>query len=121
MTLSPPEDLETLMQGVTVACIGPITADTARNLGFNIHIIAESYTIPGLCEAIKQHYSTRVNSAFDFRCKDVLTFSYVLRVFLLEVRPFKLFEGIFEKRSILFKAKEGDSFNHKTYIEYFED
>jgi len=57
--LVPPEDLQNLMQGVTVASIGPITADTARNLGFDIHIIAESYTIPGLCEAIKQHYSTK--------------------------------------------------------------
>jgi len=56
--LLPSEDLQNLMQGVTVASIGPITADTARNLGFDIHIIAESYTIPGLCEAIKQHYIT---------------------------------------------------------------
>ena len=56
--LLPPEDLQSLMQGVTVASIGPITADTARNLGFDIHIIAESYTIPGLCEAIKQHYNS---------------------------------------------------------------
>jgi len=57
--LLPPEDLESLMQGVTVASIGPITADTARNLGFDIHIIAESFTIPGLCEAIKQYYTTK--------------------------------------------------------------
>jgi uroporphyrinogen III methyltransferase/synthase len=56
--LLPPEDLQSLMQEVRVASIGPITADTARNLGFDIHIIAESYTIPGLCEAIKRHYGT---------------------------------------------------------------
>ncbi|MGD2030707.1 MAG: uroporphyrinogen-III C-methyltransferase [Desulfobacterales bacterium] len=55
--LLPPEDLQSLMQGVTIASIGPITADTARHLGFDSHIIAESYTIPGLCEAIKQHYN----------------------------------------------------------------
>ena len=57
--LVPAEDLKSLMQEVTVACIGPITADTARDLGFDIHIIAESFTIPGLCEAIKQHYTTK--------------------------------------------------------------
>ena len=57
--LLPPEDLESLMQGVTVASIGPITGDTARDLGFDVHIIAESFTIPGLCQAIRQHYSTK--------------------------------------------------------------
>jgi uroporphyrinogen III methyltransferase/synthase len=56
--LVPTENFKSLMQDVTVACIGPITADTARDLGFDIHIIAESFTIPGLCEAIRQHYST---------------------------------------------------------------
>lgn len=54
--LLPSEGLDRLMQGVTIASIGPVTADTARNLGFDVHIIAESYTIPGLCEAIQQYY-----------------------------------------------------------------
>jgi len=52
----PPERFNSLVQGVTIASIGPITADTARNLGFDVHIVAESYTIPGLCEAIQQYY-----------------------------------------------------------------
>jgi uroporphyrinogen III methyltransferase/synthase len=55
--LLPPEDFDNLMKGVTIASIGPITAETARNLGFDVHIIAESFTIPGLCQAIEQHYS----------------------------------------------------------------
>ena len=42
---------------ITVACIGPITADTAKELGFNVHIIADEYTIPGLCKAIVRHYT----------------------------------------------------------------
>ena len=54
--LLPSEGLDNLMQGVTIASIGPVTADTARNLGFDVHIVAESYTIPGLCEAIQQYY-----------------------------------------------------------------
>ncbi|NQT68722.1 MAG: uroporphyrinogen-III synthase, partial [Desulfobacteraceae bacterium] len=55
--LLPPDSLETLMKDVSIASIGPITADTARDLGFKVDIIAESYTIPGLCEAIQQYYN----------------------------------------------------------------
>jgi uroporphyrinogen III methyltransferase/synthase len=50
-------DLKGLMAGVRVASIGPITSDTARDLGFAVHIEAESYTIPGLCEAIQRHFA----------------------------------------------------------------
>ena len=37
---------------VRVACIGPITADTARELGLRVDIIAQEYTTRGLVEAI---------------------------------------------------------------------
>ncbi len=47
---------EELMKDVTVAAIGPITADTAKEMGFKVTISAESFTIPGLCDAILQHY-----------------------------------------------------------------
>ncbi len=50
------EPLEQLMNGVAVASIGPITSDTARELGFHVDITASDYTIPGLCEAILAHY-----------------------------------------------------------------
>jgi len=46
-------DLTRLPPGVTVACIGPITADTARELGLRVDLVAEEYTIPGLVEALK--------------------------------------------------------------------
>jgi uroporphyrinogen III methyltransferase/synthase len=52
-----PDEIGSLMKDVTIASIGPITADTARNLGFDVHIIAESFTIPGLCQAIQQYYN----------------------------------------------------------------
>lgn len=55
--LIPPAKFNDLIRGVTVATIGPITADTAKTLGFDVHIVAESYTIPGLCDAIKQFYN----------------------------------------------------------------
>lgn len=46
-----------LMKDVTVACIGPITADTAKALGFNVDIIAGEYTIDGLCRSIVDYYT----------------------------------------------------------------
>jgi len=57
--LLPPENRTGLMQGVTIASIGPITSTTARDLGFDVHIEAESYTIPELCRAILQHYQPK--------------------------------------------------------------
>ncbi len=38
-----------------IACIGPITAQTAKAAGFTIDVIAENYTIDGLIEAIINH------------------------------------------------------------------
>lgn len=35
-----------------VACIGPITADTAREQGFEVDVTAREYTIPGLVRAL---------------------------------------------------------------------
>jgi uroporphyrinogen III methyltransferase/synthase len=37
-----------------VVCIGPITAATARELGLPVSAVAESYTIEGVLEALKQ-------------------------------------------------------------------
>ena len=55
--LLPEEDFKDLMRPVTVASIGPITSDTARKLGFDVHVAAETFTIPGLVEAIVRHFS----------------------------------------------------------------
>lgn len=41
-----------LLRGVTVACIGPVTADTARQMGVRVDVVPEEYTIPGLVEAL---------------------------------------------------------------------
>jgi uroporphyrinogen-III synthase len=40
----------------TVACIGPVTAQTARELGLPVHVVAEKYTIPGLVEALIKYF-----------------------------------------------------------------
>ncbi len=41
-----------LLEGTRVACIGPITAGTARERGLGVDAEADVYTIPGLVEAV---------------------------------------------------------------------
>ena len=50
--LLPRDRVGELMKNVCVASIGPITSRTARELGFEIAVEAEQFTIPGLVEAI---------------------------------------------------------------------
>lgn len=59
--LLPPGHMASLMKGVTLASIGPITTQTATELGFNIQVTAKTYTIEGLCEAILQYYERESN------------------------------------------------------------
>ena len=54
--LLPDDRFETLIKRVTVASIGPITTQTAEELGFTVHIEARRYTIGGLCDAIVDHF-----------------------------------------------------------------
>jgi uroporphyrinogen III methyltransferase/synthase len=51
------EDYKGLLSGAKVACIGPVTADTARGLGLAVDIEAGRYTIEGLLEAILEDYA----------------------------------------------------------------
>ena len=46
---------EPIPAGVRVACIGPITAATARERGLSVAIIAEEYTARGLRDALVRH------------------------------------------------------------------
>ncbi|MBS3755515.1 MAG: uroporphyrinogen-III C-methyltransferase [Desulfobacterales bacterium] len=41
-----------MLSGVTIAAIGPITAETAAEMGVQADIVADAYTIDGLVEAI---------------------------------------------------------------------
>jgi uroporphyrinogen III methyltransferase/synthase len=45
-------DLLQAMKDAIVACIGPVTAETARELGVPVDVMAEEYTIEGLVEAL---------------------------------------------------------------------
>ena len=46
------EEAQELLAPVTVACIGPVTAQTAQRLGLRVDITATVHTIPGLVDAI---------------------------------------------------------------------
>jgi uroporphyrinogen III methyltransferase/synthase len=46
-------DIESVMQHTQIACIGPITAKTAEDLGLKVDVVAEEYTIDGLVKAIQ--------------------------------------------------------------------
>ena len=46
------EDPNRMLQGVIVACIGPITARTAFDSGLGVDIVSSEFTIPGLVGAI---------------------------------------------------------------------
>jgi uroporphyrinogen III methyltransferase/synthase len=46
-----------LLKTTTVAVIGPVTADAARQAGITVSVQPESYTIGGLVDAIAAHYA----------------------------------------------------------------
>jgi uroporphyrinogen-III synthase len=43
---------EILLKGAIIACIGPITAETARECGLVVDLVAEDYTVDGLMSAL---------------------------------------------------------------------
>lgn len=45
-----------LLQRPIIACIGPVTAATAREVGLRVDVQAREYTIPGLVEALKARF-----------------------------------------------------------------
>jgi uroporphyrinogen III methyltransferase/synthase len=45
--------------GVKVAAIGPITASTARQLGFEVVIEPRAYTVPALVAAIREYFASQ--------------------------------------------------------------
>jgi uroporphyrinogen III methyltransferase/synthase len=44
---------------VVVACIGPITAGTAREIGYEVQLQAEEFTVPRLAAALARHFARR--------------------------------------------------------------
>ncbi|MFN8627742.1 MAG: uroporphyrinogen-III C-methyltransferase [Candidatus Binatia bacterium] len=57
------DQAERVLAHAAVGCIGPVTADTARQLGFRVDIQPRAYTIPAFVEAIVQYYTERSHIA----------------------------------------------------------
>jgi uroporphyrinogen III methyltransferase/synthase len=51
------QDFKNLVKGIAVACIGPVTARTARERGLKVQIQPKEYTIPALARAIAEYFS----------------------------------------------------------------
>ncbi len=49
------EDLKGFLEGVRVACIGPIAGETAERFGLTVDIMPQEYTIRALAEAIIEY------------------------------------------------------------------
>jgi uroporphyrinogen III methyltransferase/synthase len=47
------------LSGVTVACIGPVTAQTAEEFGLRVDVMPEEHTIEGLVAALVKHESRK--------------------------------------------------------------
>jgi len=50
----PDDRLPAILGDAEVACMGPVTADTARKLGLSVAIVAREYTTHGLVQAIAE-------------------------------------------------------------------
>ena len=50
-------DDRALLDGCTIACIGPITAGTVQELGLSVDIIAAEHNVEGLADALVGHFA----------------------------------------------------------------
>ena len=51
------QDKTEILQDIKIACIGPITANTATSLGLKVDVMAQEYTIDGLVEALINNFN----------------------------------------------------------------
>jgi uroporphyrinogen III methyltransferase/synthase len=51
-----------LVGGAAIACIGPITAATAREVGLKVHVMARQNTIPALAEALVAYVTKQAST-----------------------------------------------------------
>lgn len=51
-------DVMDIISVATIACIGPKTAQTVRDLGLPTHIVAKQHTISGLIESLANYYTS---------------------------------------------------------------
>ena len=51
------DEYKTLLSGVKIACISPVTSDTVKKYGLNVDIIPDRYTVADLAGAIARYYN----------------------------------------------------------------
>lgn len=56
VALLAPGDARQLLDGVTLAAIGPVTAETMEAQGLRVDVMPRDYTIPALADAIAAHF-----------------------------------------------------------------
>ena len=56
-TIFGPEQAADLLRTTVVACIGPVTAEAAQQLGIGTTVMPKRYTIPDLVDALVEHFS----------------------------------------------------------------
>jgi len=59
-----PRSLGEVLEGCFVACIGPVTTSTARQLGVRVDLVAEVHTVDGLVEALVAHFGAGKSGKF---------------------------------------------------------
>lgn len=53
------KEYKTLLEGVAVACIGPVTAKTATEYGMKTDIMPKEYTIPAFVDAVVEYFKSK--------------------------------------------------------------
>jgi len=52
-SILPPSTFERIRATAVAACIGPVTAEAARELGLRVAVVAEEHTVPGLVRSLQ--------------------------------------------------------------------
>ena len=53
------EELKGYLAGVCVVCIGPVTADTCRELGIPVTLVPDDYTVDAMLQALTDYFKRR--------------------------------------------------------------
>ena len=48
-----------LLSTPLIACIGPVTASTARDMGLHVDVVAHEHTVAGLVSAVKKYFASK--------------------------------------------------------------
>lgn len=48
-----------VLRSALIACLGPVTANTVRAMGWPVHVMAEPYTVDGLIAALERAFEVR--------------------------------------------------------------